>query len=114
MYPFGGVGKLRFQVKSLQLRRFKKSKLASGQRFAHGESVQVVAVHICYITGIFRDHLALWQIRVIRLGIPVTYQTYPSTHALLGKQIHVWVRKELERDPVIFRQASQLSPGLEK
>src|SRR6218665_3717873 len=100
---FGSVGKLRFQVKGLHLRRAKKSKPARWQRFAHGVSVQVVAVQICYITGIIRGHVALWKIRVIRLGVSIADQTYPSTHTFLGKQIHVRGRKELERDPRHFQ-----------
>src|SRR6218665_2056390 len=100
---FGSFSKLRFQVKGLHLRRFKKSKLAGGQRLAHGISVKVVAVQIRYITGIFRCHVALWKIRVIRLGVSIAYQAYPSTHTFLGKQIHVRGRKELKRDPRHFQ-----------
>src|SRR6218665_2351931 len=104
---FGSVGKLRFQIKGLRLQRFKKSKLARWQRFAHGAFVQVVAVQICYITGIFRGHVALWKIWVIRLGVSIADQTYPSTHTFLGKQIYVWGRKELKRDPRHFQTGVQ-------
>src|SRR6218665_124826 len=111
---FGSFSKLRFQVKGLHLRRFKKSKLAGGQRLTHGIPVKVVAVQICYITGIFSCHVALWKIRVFALAYRLQIKLTPPRIPFSENKYMSGVVKSSRGTPVIFRQASQLSPGLEK